>query len=88
MKYDTVIYCFYSAKKGIDFGKSLFVLEGIKPLMLELTSTCHRVSEHGTTYLLAQSIVDQYTLVNAFFKEKEHRLQSTIMLVVEKAKYS
>ena len=30
MKYDTVIYCFYSAKKGIDFGKSLFVLEGIK----------------------------------------------------------
>ena len=29
MKYDTVIYCFYSAKKGIDFGKSLFVLEGI-----------------------------------------------------------
>ena len=34
MKYDTVIYCFYSAKKGIDFGKSLFVLEGI------LTKSC------------------------------------------------
>ena len=30
MKYNTVIYGFYRAKKGIDFGKSLFVLEGIK----------------------------------------------------------
>ena len=29
MKYNTVIYGFYRAKKGIDFGKSLFVLEGI-----------------------------------------------------------
>ena len=27
MKYNTVIYGFYRAKKGIDFGKSLFVLE-------------------------------------------------------------
>ena len=29
MKYNTVIYGFYRARKGIDFGKSLFVLEGI-----------------------------------------------------------
>ena len=29
MKYNTVIYGFYPTKKGIDFGKSLFVLEGI-----------------------------------------------------------
>ena len=32
MKYNTVIYGFYRAKKGIDFGKSLFVLEGINKL--------------------------------------------------------
>ena len=32
MKYNTVIYGFYRAKKGIDFGKSLFVLEGINVL--------------------------------------------------------
>ena len=34
MKYNTVIYGFYRAKKGIDFGKSLFVLEGIRCEML------------------------------------------------------
>ena len=34
MKYNTVIYCSYSAKKGIDFGKSLFVLERIYYFMV------------------------------------------------------
>ena len=46
MKYNTVIYGFYRAKKGIDFGKSLFVLEGICSFQtvfytLRSTFACH-----------------------------------------------
>ena len=35
MKYNTVVYSFYHAKKGIDFGKSLFVLEGISSVIVK-----------------------------------------------------
>ena len=47
MKYNTVIYGFYRAKKGIDFGKSLFVLEGI--LCFVLCYGFHVVSQGGTS---------------------------------------
>ena len=49
MKYNTVIYGFYRAKKGIDFGKSLFVLEGIKSkiyTVLKNINFCKQIRLH------------------------------------------
>ena len=52
MKYNTVIYGFYRAKKGIDFGKSLFVLEGIIRFVYSLA--LHR---RGDSYKYAKRMI-------------------------------
>ena len=56
MTYDTVIYCFNSAKKGIDFGKSLFVLEGIVTVRINygivLPTKAHSIRKVFVTYYL------------------------------------